>query len=102
MIAMWSHFRRKLVGPALQVVAGGLLTLFPTVGLGLLNVLGSGTGGIVAGSAAALIQSTCYGPFTCGVFPTCTSIPATATAPAWVISASVSYIAVGLWLWHKL
>jgi len=52
------------------------------------------------GSAAAWIQSTFYGAFTCGLFSTFTSITTTAAAPAaGGIAASVTSMAVGLWLW---
>lgn len=95
---MWLRFLRKSVGFAL--VAGGALALLITAGTGLLTLLGFGAGGIVAGSAAAWIQSTFYGAFTCGVFSTCTSIAATATAPAvGGILASVASMVTGLWLW---
>ncbi|EDR04732.1 uncharacterized protein LACBIDRAFT_304107 [Laccaria bicolor S238N-H82] len=94
------QFLQRLIGPALVTV--GVATLLPVAGLGLLTVLGFGAGGIVAGSLAASIQSAVYGAFTCGVFATCTSIAATAAAPAagGIVASVLSMVAgLGLWLW---
>lgn len=66
----------KAVGVGV-VTAGAISVALPSA----LAAVGFGTGGVVASSVAASVQSVVYGAWTTGVFSTCQSIGATQVVP---------------------
>ncbi|TEB29247.1 hypothetical protein FA13DRAFT_1711236 [Coprinellus micaceus] len=75
----------------LRVAQGALFVLsVPLIGIATLNIIGFTAGGVLAGSAAAGLQSAIYGGATGGLFSVLQSIGATATLEAPVIMAGFS------------
>ncbi|PPQ73710.1 hypothetical protein CVT24_007265 [Panaeolus cyanescens] len=78
------------------LVALGTSVLLPTLFITVIQAIGFTSGGVAAGSLAALIQSTFYGAWTGGIFSGLQSIGAVAVVPPPItIGIAVASVVVG-------